>query len=175
MKKFLKVVIWIAIIVGVCFGIYTVLPEYPKSMVQSFVQPIVNSQAKLMVGKIQNLKVSDIDELKDLTYKTVLEKNTGMSCWVYAMDEANPSIETVTYRGNGASLNLKDYGDYNGKLVTSAYVKVIFKITNGKNVTIEMYVDNQPMFINDNGQHDEMNKTLKKDLLSQMYNGMRAE
>ena len=84
MKKFLKTVLWIVIIVGVLFGIYYVLPEYPQNFVKSFVQPIVNSQAKTRIQQVQNLAADGVD---GQTYKTVLEKNTGMSCWNYEKDE----------------------------------------------------------------------------------------
>ena len=61
MKKFLKTVLWIAIIVGVLFGIYYVLPEYPQNFVKSFVQPIVNSQAKMRIQQVQNLAADGVD------------------------------------------------------------------------------------------------------------------
>ena len=49
MKNFLKTLLWIVIIGAVLFGIYYVLPEYPQNFIKSFVQPIVNSEAKTRI------------------------------------------------------------------------------------------------------------------------------
>ena len=102
MKNFLKTLLWIVIIGAVLFGIYYVLPEYPQNFIKSFVQPIVNSEAKTRIQQVQNLAVEGVD---GQTYKTVLEKNTGMSCWVYETREEEPGVEYVIYMGNGASVN----------------------------------------------------------------------
>ena len=69
MKNFLKTLLWIVIIGAVLFGIYYVLPEYPQNFIKSFVQPIVNSEAKTRIQQVQNLAVEGVD---GQTYKTVL-------------------------------------------------------------------------------------------------------
>lgn len=173
MKKFFKVVIWIIILGAACFGIYKVLPEYPHNFVKSFVQPVVDSTAKMRIEQVQNLPVTDIEGVEGQTYKTVLEKNTGMSCWVYETREAEPGIEYVIYRGNGASMNLKDFADYKGMLATSAAVKYEFKIS-GNNVEIYPYIDGTLMHIED-GKHVDANKAIKKSILTQLYSGMKTE
>lgn len=169
MKQFLKVVIWIVIIGGICTGVYFILPEYPHNFVKSFVQPVIDSGAKARITQVQNLAVDGID---GATYKMVLEKNTGMSCWVYDKDEAT-GVETVTYRGNGASVNMKDYTDYQGKLYTSCSVKFEFVIT-GNNVDIYPYLDGTKMNITD-GAHVEQNKKVRADILTQLYGGIQEE
>lgn len=172
MKKFLKTVLWIVIIGGVLFGIYSVLPEYPQMFIKSFVQPVVNSKAKTQIQKVKDLLVEGVDGINGATYKTVLEKNTGMSCWTYDKDEAT-GIEYVTYMGNGASVNMKDYHDYDGKLYTSCSVKFEFKIT-GSSVEIYPYLDGRKMHIED-GKHVEQNKQVRKIILQQLYGGVQEE
>ncbi len=169
MKKFLKTILWIAIIVGVLFGIYHVLPEYPQNFVKSFVQPIVNSQAKTRIQQIQNLAADGVD---GQNYKTVLEKNTGTSCWSYKKDETT-GVEYVIYMGNGASVNMKDYSDYKGKLYTSCSVKFEFKIT-GNSVDIYPYLDGVKMNIED-GKHVDQNKKVREIILQQLYGGVQEE
>ena len=170
MKNFLKTLLWIVIIGAVLFGIYYVLPEYPQNFIKSFVQPIVNSEAKTRIQQVQNLAVEGVD---GQTYKTVLEKNTGMSCWVYETREEEPGLEYVIYMGNGASVNMKDYTDYKGKLYTSCEVKFEFKIT-GNSVEIYPYLDGVKMNIED-GQHVEQNKEVRKIILQQLYGGVQSE
>lgn len=172
MKQFFKVFMWIVILGAACFGIYTVLPEYPHNFIKSFVQPITDAQAKMRIEQIQGIK-AEVTGADGVTYKDVLEKNTGMSCWVYETRETEPGIEYVIYRGNGASLNLKDFRDYNGMLATSAAIKYEFRIK-GNNVDIYPYVDGVKMLIED-GKHVEANKEIKKSILDQLYNGMQAE
>lgn len=173
MKQFFKVVMWIVILGAVCFGIYTILPEYPQSFVKALVQPVTNSQAKTRIGQVQNIPVT-LEGTSGLTYKDVLEKNTGMSCWTYETKENEPGVEYVIYHGNGASMNLKDYADYNGKLATSALVKYEFKIRDGNQVDIFPYIDNEPMYILD-GKHVEENKKIQEDILRQLNAGIQPE
>ncbi|MGN0154505.1 MAG: hypothetical protein ACI4A3_08625 [Lachnospiraceae bacterium] len=169
MKKFLKVVLWIIIIGGVCTGIYMVLPEYPQNFIKSFVQPIVDSEAKMRIDQVKKLEA---DGLKGVTYQTALEKNTGMSCWVYEKDETT-GVEYVIYYGNGASVNMKDYADYNGKLYTSCSVKFEFKIT-GNSVEIYPYLDGTKMNIED-GAHVDKNKEVRQIIVQQLYGGVQEE
>ena len=165
MKQFLKVLIWVVILGGACFGIYKVLPEYPQNFVKSFVQPIVNNQAKIRIEQIQNLTNKDVN---DMTYKAILEANTGMSAWVYEV--LDDGTEYVRYYGNGAAMNLKDWTDYNGKLATSCSVKIEFKIV-GNNVDIYPYIDGELMYISD-GAHVEDNKEIKKSIFQQLSRGV---
>ena len=110
-----------------------------------------------------------VDGIDGATYGEVLEKSTGMTCWTYEKDETTYQ-EKVTFRGSGASINLKDNEEYKGKLYTSCSVKFEFDIT-GKNVDILPYIDDQLMYIKD-GQHVEKNKEIRKLILSQLYSGM---
>ena len=130
----------------------------------------MNSEAKTRIQQVQNLAVEGVD---GQTYKTVLEKNTGMSCWVYETREEEPGVEYVIYMGNGASVNMKDYTDYKGKLYTSCEVKFEFKIT-GNSVEIYPYLDGVKMNIED-GQHVEQNKAVRKIILQQLYGGVQSE
>ena len=82
-------------------------------------------------------------------------------------------MEYVTFYGRGVSINLKDWEDYQGKLSTSASVKVEFRIR-GNNVDILPYVDGTLMHIED-GKHVEANDKIKLDIFSQLYTGMKTE
>ncbi|MBR1598289.1 MAG: hypothetical protein IJ661_05145 [Lachnospiraceae bacterium] len=171
MKQFLKVVFGIVILAGVLYGIYIVVPEYPHNMIKSFIQPITDAHAKMRIEQVQNMSVG-IKELEGLTYKMAVEKNTGMSCWVYEQDELTGN-EVVKYYGKGAAINLKDFPDYNGKLYTGAVVKFEFVIS-GNNVEILPYVDGVKMNIT-GGASKERNKEILKSIVSQMYSGMQPD
>lgn len=170
MKQIMKVLIWIIVIGGICTGIYMVLPDYPQDFIKSFVQPVINSQAKARIKQIQSLKAEGVD---NVDYKTVLEKNSGISCWVYETRESEPGIEYVKYRGKGAAINLKEYTDYDGKLSTSCLVTFEFKIK-GSSVEIYPYIDDVKMNIED-GAHVDANKKIREDIVQQLYNGMKAD
>ena len=134
MKQLGKVLILIVILGAVVFGIYMVLPEYPQNFMKSFVQPVVNSQAKARINAVKNLKNKDVDA----TYQEILEHYTNTSCWVY---EQGTGFETVTFYGKGASINIKEVKDHEDHLYTSTAVKFEFIIT-GNNVKINAYIEN---------------------------------
>lgn len=169
MKGFVKVLVWIVVLAAICAGVYFVLPEYPQSVVKSVVQPMIDSQAKKMIGEVQSIINNDLNKA---SYKTILESNTKNPCWVYNKDETTGE-QSVVFYGRGVSINLKDWSDYGGMLSTSASVKFEFKIT-GNNVEILPYVDGKPMYIKD-GAHTEQNDKIKLDILSQLYTGMQEE
>ena len=171
MKQFLKVVVWIIILGGVGFGVYMIMPEYPHDFVKSFVQPVIDSSAKTRIDQVKNLPIG-VKGLDGVTYKMALTKNTGMNCWVYEKDETT-GVETVTFRGNGASINMKDYTDYNGKLYTSCAVKFDFVIT-GNNVEIIPYLDGTKMR-SDADIGTEKDKEVLHNIVSQMYGGVQEE
>lgn len=171
MKQFLKVLIWIVILGGVGFGVYMILPEYPHDFIKSFVQPLVDSQAKTRITQVKNMQTG-VKGMDGVTYEMALSKNTGMNCWVYEKDETT-GAEKVRFRGNGASINMKDYNDYQGKLYTSCAVQFDFDIS-GNNVEITPYLDGTKMRIVD-GSHVEQNKDVLKMIVSQMYGGVQEE
>jgi len=119
---------------AVLFGVYAILPEYPQSFMKSFVQPVVNSQAKTRISQVKALKNKDVDA----TYQDILEHYTNTSCWVY---EQGTGFETVTFYGKGASINIKEVPDHEDHLYTSTAVKFEFVIT-GNNVEIKAYIEN---------------------------------
>lgn len=133
MKQFTKVLIWIVILGAVLFGVYVILPEYPQSFMKSFVQPVVNSQAKTRIAQVKALKNADVNA----TYQDILEHYTNTSCWVY---EQGTGFETVTFYGKGASINIKEVPDHEDHLYTSTSVKFEFIIT-GNNVEIKAYIE----------------------------------
>lgn len=171
MKQFLKALLGIAIVCGIGYGIYMIVPEYPHNFIKSFVQPVVDVEAKLRIEQVKNLDVN-IKGLEGVTYQAALEKNTGMSCWVYEKNEATGK-EMVVYRGNGASVNMKDIADYGEKLYTSASVKFEFHI-DGTKVEIIPFIDGQEMNIKD-GKHVEKNKEVLKMIVTQLSQGIQEE
>ncbi len=171
MKQFLKALLGIAIICGIGYGVYMIVPEYPHNIIKSVVQPIVDVEAKLRIEQVKNLGVN-IKGLEGVTYQAALEKNTGMSCWVYEKDETSGK-EMVVYRGNGASINMKDVTDYGEKLYTSASVKFEFHI-DGTKVEVIPFIDGQEMNIKD-GKHVEQNKEVLKMIVTQLSQGIQEE
>lgn len=169
MKKFLKTLIGIVIIIAILFGVYTVLPEHSHNIVKSFIQPVFEPRAKQLITEVQQIKNKDIN---DMTYKDILEKNNGMTCWVYEKAEGDP-VEHVIFYGKGASINLKDYPDYDGLLTTSCQVKVDFQVY-GTSVDIIPYIDGKKMYKDDVKYKDE-NEKIRKDIMTQFANGLRAD
>lgn len=154
MKKFLKVLMWIVILGVVCFGIYTVLPNYPKNFVKSFVQPVVNSEAKARINAVKNLTNQDVEA----TYQKILETYTNTSFWVYEKNEVD-GTETVSFYGKGAYINIKDVKDHDDMLYTSCAVRFDFVIK-GNTVNINAYIDNV-------AQDD----VIKEVMIKQLYEG----
>lgn len=180
MKKFLNALIWIAILGGIGYGIYISLPEYPQSFVKAFIQPITNAQAKLRINQIKGLSVGKVGEIpKDTTYQTVLERNTGMSAWIYEVRENEPGCEYVIYYGKGAPINLKGFREYEGKLSTSSYVKFEFKIENNKIAKVYPYIDGKPMFKGvdkkTEGLYKKQDAEILNSILQQLLNGLKSE
>ena len=137
MKQFLKVLVGIIILGVIGFGVYTVLPEYPHDFVKSFVQPVVNSQAKERIKAVQNLYNQDVKAV----YKDILEKHTKNRFWVYEINEGT-GTETVTFYGSGAYINVSDIDNHDEMLYTSCQVKFEFVIT-GNKVEIFAYIDGE--------------------------------
>lgn len=168
MKGFLKIIVWVAILISACIGIYMVLPEYPQSYVKSMIQPMVDTVAKGRIEAVQNLTNKD---LNNATYKTILESKTENPCWIYKTDETT-GTEYVVFYGRGVQINLKDWEDYGGKLSTSASVKIEFEII-GSTVNIHPYVDGRLMEITD-GQHVEKNDEIRLVIFTQLFEGMNT-
>lgn len=165
-----KVIIWIVVLAAVCFGVYMILPEFPKAVVTSVVQPIIDSNAKARVDQVKALTNKD---LNNANYQTILESKTKNPAWVYETREEEPGVEYVIFYGRGVSINLKDWTDYQGMLSTSASVKIEFRIVSG-NVEILPYIDGKLMNIKD-GKHVDQNDKIKLDILNQLYGGMQEE
>lgn len=136
MKQILKVVIGIIILGAICFGVYTVLPEYPHNMVKSFVQPVINKQAKARIDAVKALVNEDLDK----TYQTIFESHTTTHFWIYDLDEAT-GTETVTFYAKGAHINIKDIDNHEDHLYTSCGIKFEFRIS-GNKVDITAYIEN---------------------------------
>jgi hypothetical protein len=137
MKKFLTTVIWIAVLVGVLFGIYMILPEYPQSYIKGLIQPLVDSQAKTRIEQVKVLKNQDVKD----TYQNILETNTNTTCWVYEDDGAG--VEKVTFFGKGAQISIQNVEGYDDHFYdTSSSVKFEFLITNNS-VTITCYINGE--------------------------------
>lgn len=172
MKGFLKVVVWIVVVIAALVGVYYVLPEYPQDYVKSVIQPLVDAESKARVEQVQNLLVKELD---NASYKTILEAKTKNPCWAYEKDDTT-GVETVTFHGRGLTINLKDWTDYSGLLSTNATVKVEFVITGGQKVDIHVYVDDTLMEIVDAGDsHQEDNKKIRLEILKQVYYGGALE
>lgn len=152
MKQFLKIVLGIVILGVIGFGVYSVLPEYPHDFVKSFVQPVVDSQAKERINAVKNIFNQDLQS----TYGSILESHTKNRFWVYDLNEAT-AAETVTFYGSGAYINIEGIADHNEMLYTSCQVKFVFAIT-GNKVEITAYIDGEM-------QDDAVKELMLKQLL----------
>lgn len=147
-----KVIIWILVAAVACVGVYFILPEYPKSVVTSVFQPLVNSQAKLRIDQVKGLQNKDLNA----SYKTILEGKVSTPTWVY---QSQGTAEKVIFQGNEAKINIKDLPEHDDFLYTSCIVKFEFAIS-GSSVDITAYIDGK--------QQDD---DIKKLMLQQLYLG----
>lgn len=130
-----KVIIWIVVLIAVLAGVYLILPEYPKSVVTSVFQPVINSQAKLRIDQVKSLENSGLKA----NYETILEGKVKTPTWVY---ESAGTVEKVTFQGSGATINIKDVEDHEDFLYQDCVVKFEFVIS-GNKVDIYAYIDGE--------------------------------
>lgn len=130
-----KVIIWIVVLIAVLAGVYLILPEYPKSVVKSVFQPVLNSQAKLRIDQVKSLENGDLKA----NYETILEGKVKTPTWVY---ESAGTVEKVTFQGSGATINIKDVEDHEDFLYQGCVVKFEFVIS-GNKVDIYAYIDGE--------------------------------
>lgn len=174
MKKVIGRILTVLVCVGVLYVIYAyVLPEYPQSIIKGLIQPRINSTANTRIQEVKNQKCKDVD---DLTYEQVFANVEG-SCWVYVTPEkSTDGAEHVIFYGENVSVNLKDWPDYNGGLMyTSTSVKFDFVIR-GNSFDVVPYIDDfkTGLKIYD-GKHEDANNKVRKDVLNQIYSGMRKD
>lgn len=138
MKNLGKYLIWLLVLVGVGFAIYTVLPEYPQSVIKSVFQPTFNAVAEERINQVKMLKNKDLDA----TYGEILDRtSTRSQAWVYEGDDTQ---ERVTFYGSGAYINIKDVEGHDDYLYTSTTVKIEFIIQGGKLIKVKGYIKGEP-------------------------------
>lgn len=175
MKKVMGKVITVVVIIGILFGIYFLLPEYPKNCVKATVQKMVDKDAQ---ARIEAVKQKQYEGVDNQTFDAILTKGTTSGCYTYTSAlKSDDGAEHVYYYGKGASINLKDWPDYGGGLLyTDAVIKVDFKIKAGNNLEIVPYIDDLSpagaLQIND-GKHTDANNKIKADYFNQLYNGVK--
>lgn len=174
MKKVFGKIGAVVVVIGILFLIYAfALPEYPQSIIKGIVQPKINATADARIQEVKNAQCKDVD---GLTYDQIFANVEG-SCWIYETPEKSvDGAEHVIFYGKGVSVNLKDWPDYNGGLMyTSTSIKMDFVIR-GNNFELVPYVDD---FQNGlklyDGKHEDANNKIRKDILNQIYSGMRKD
>lgn len=156
MKNIGKYFIWIVILALVLIGVYSVLPEYPHSVIKSVFQPTFDAVAKERVMQVQNLKNPELE----VTYGNILANGSRSQAWVYEKKETE---EIVTFYGRGAYINIKDIPDHDDYLYTSTNVKFEFIIQGGKLIDIKAYIGS-----------NEQDEVIRATMLRQLYNGERV-
>lgn len=134
MKTFLKIVLAIVIVAAICVGVYFVLPESAKTIVDGNIQYRTDETAKSHVDTIKSTKIPGYE---DTTFGDGLEGFCKTTAWYY--EEVSDTIWTVTFYGTKATLNLTDAGL--NAYYTERPFKVTFSVENDKNVTITMQID----------------------------------
>lgn len=174
MKKVLGNIGVILVCIGILYLIYAfALPEYPKSIITGIVQPKINATASTRIEAIKNEQCKDVD---GLPYSQIFANVKGSS-WIYVTPEkSSDGAEHVIFYGKDASINLKDWPDYNGSLMyTSTGIKMDF-IIRGSGYELVPYVDDfKNGLVLYDGKHEDANKQIKKDVLNQIYSGMRKD
>ena len=104
MKTFVKVLVAILIVIGLCFGVYAVLPQTSKMFVKGNIQYRTDDTAKAQVDKIKKTKIPGFDK----TFGDGLENLCKSSAWYYE-EEASGDWK-VTYYGSKATMDLTTAG-----------------------------------------------------------------
>lgn len=174
MKNAVGKIIFVLVLLGALYLVYAfLLPEYPQSVVKGFIQPKIDSTANARIEEVKKAQCKDVD---GLTYEQVFA-NAQTTCWVYVTpDKSNDGAEHVIFYGKGLDINLKDWPDYNGGMMYLATsIKMDF-IIRGNNFELVPYVDD---FENGlrlyDGKHEEDNNKIRKDIMNQIYSGMRKD
>ena len=145
MNKVVSWIVGIVVVLGILYGIYYFLPEFPHAGIQSVFQPMVDANAKAKINEIKNIK----NDRLNMTYDEILTSEANdlsMKCWVYESSlKSADGYEHVRFYSKGATINLKDVEGAPDMLYTSAALKVDFVISAGK-VDIQMYIDGSPIY-----------------------------
>lgn len=136
MKKFIKIVIGIAAVAVILYGIYLILPEYSHNQVRSLLQKQFKPETQTAIKEVQGLINPDLN----VDYKTILESHTDMNAWVYDQD-ASAGSPKVTYYGTHARLNLKNIDGGEGLFYSDARLKVVFSKDDRGNYILELYLN----------------------------------
>ena len=106
----------ILIVIGLCFGVYAVLPQTSKMFVKGNIQYRTDDTAKAQVDKIKKTKIPGFDK----TFGDGLENLCKSSAWYYE-EEASGDWK-VTYYGSKATMDLTTAGMDHSAAVTSACI-----------------------------------------------------
>lgn len=128
MKTFVKVLVAILIVIGLCFGVYAVLPQTSKMFVKGNIQYRTDDTAKAQVDKIKKTKIPGFDK----TFGDGLENLCKSSAWYYE-EEASGDWK-VTYYGSKATMDLTTAGM--DQMYTDQPMKVEFTVRNNSQVDI---------------------------------------
>ena len=120
MKTFVKVLVAILIVIGLCFGVYAVLPQTSKMFVKGNIQYRTDDTAKAQVDKIKKTKIPGFENL------------CKSSAWYYE-EEASGDWK-VTYYGSKATMDLTTAGM--DQMYTDQPMKVEFTVRNNSQVDI---------------------------------------
>ncbi len=132
MKTFLKILLAIVIVIGICFGIYCILPETSKMFIKGNIQYRTDDTAKTQVDKIKKTTIPGSDK----TFGDGLEGLCKSSAWYYE-EEANGDW-MVTYYGTKATMDLTTAGM--DQMYTDQPLKVTFSVRNNSAVDITIQI-----------------------------------
>jgi hypothetical protein len=137
------------------YVVYLILPERQQAQVWSLIQTKIDSEAKMEIYEIQQLKNKKLK----MTYGEILERNLNSTAWIYKFTET-PYEKMVIFYGTGATLDLRDLPNGKNIFCSNASIKVVFSTDIEDKTTITLFLNNE-----------EVEKDLKQIILEQLANG----
>ncbi len=151
-NKICKVVIAIAVIALIGFGIFKILPgQYRNGLIQTW-QSWTDDKAKQVVTVVTNVNVPQ----QKVTYKQLFETNSSNPS--YIVKTISESAGNYEIEMNGYKVNfdlIKDDGTGENKVFTQAHLKIVVNLTYTSDTTKVNSVD---VYINDELQSDHYKK-----------------
>lgn len=148
MKTFVKILVALIVVAGLCVGIYFVLPETAQMYIKGNIQYRTDDEAKKEVDSLKNniIKITEVNDrgMKNVVdtgvrYGDALEKACKSTAWYY--ETGVDGSRTITFYGTKASFDLSKYGS-DGTFIDKS-LKFVFNFLANGGGTVTIYIDDK--------------------------------
>ena len=167
-NKIFRVVIGILVVIGIFFGIYTILPGQYKGPLRQVVQEAIDKDAKSLADEYRNAQVP---KHKGITFEKMMLAGSASPSWYVKTVTEQPDKVTGEYevQVDGYKITLEmphENGQSNSVVYTNAHVRIVFHVSraaDGKITTTSWQV-----FIDDDEQDEFYKQAVCGDLCSEV-------